>query len=160
VAVSAITPFSTSGISAANVSSAKSLYQPATTTQISTSKPYQVTLTGEALAKSLESQGFPVSFISAKLGLDLKTVDQYLGITFIANDALFKTTYSPPKPAYTPPKPTYTPPQSTYVAPKASYTEPQALTQNRASLASDLNQLSYVQYSASQLIDSATKKAA
>ena len=153
MAVSAITPFSTSGIGAAYLSPAKSLYQPATTTRISTSKPYQVTLTGEALAKSLESQGFPVSFISAKLGLDVKTVDQYLGITFIANDALFKTTYSPPKP-------TYTPPQSTYVAPKASYSEPQTLTQNRASLSSDLNQLSYVQYSASQLIDSATKKAA
>jgi hypothetical protein len=104
-----------------------------------------VTLTSEALAKSLESLGYPVSFISAKLGLDTRTVDEYMGIAIPANVTdTFKSTYTPPK--------------STYVAPKAPYTESQALAQDRALLSSDLTRLATDRYAAIQLISSATKK--
>jgi hypothetical protein len=152
MAASAISPLSSSGGNATYLSPAKSLYQPDKSTQVIAPKPYKVTLTSAALAKSLESQGFPVSLISAKLGLDINTINQYLGITSTASTALFKTTY-------TPPKPTYSPPPAVYTAPKASYSEPQVLSQVRASLASDLTQLPSVPFAASQLIDSATKKA-
>jgi hypothetical protein len=101
-------------VSAAYLTPAKKLNQPQKTAQTSGTKAYQVTLTSEAKAKSLEMEGYTVSMISAKLGLDSKTIDQYLGIAVNSNNVTFKTTF-------TPQKTTYTAPKSTYVAPKASY---------------------------------------
>jgi hypothetical protein len=151
VSVSAITPYGASGVNATYFTPIKELHQPPKTMQFSAPKAYEVTLTTEAKVKSLKLEGSTVSMISAKLGLDTKTIDQYLGIAVTPNIVTFKTTY-------TPPKSTYTAPKSTYAAPKESYTEPQTLTQDRTLLASALNQLPMIQYSASQLIKSATKK--
>ncbi len=152
MAVEAAGLYSTSGISPALVTPAKRSYQALKPTQASASNTDQVVLTSEAKAKAMKLAGYSVAFISAKLGLDTKTINQYLGITATANDAIFKTTYTPPKPAYTEPK-------STDTAQKATYTEPQTLTHDRTSLANDLAQLSTVQKSTSPLIDSTSKKA-
>lgn len=146
MAVSAITFGATSGVNSKYFTPVRSLYQTPKTVQTYASKPYEVTLTTAAKAKSMELQGYSVFFISSKLGLDTKTVGQFLGITVAPDNITFKTTYTQPK--------------STYAAPKASYTEPQTLTQDRASLASDLTQLPTNPYRASQLIASATKNAA
>ena len=162
--VGAITPYGTSGVGATYFTPIKKLYQPPKVLQSSETKAYEVTLTTAAKVKAMELQGYPVSMISARLGLDLKTVYQYLGITEATKDTTFKTTYTPPKATYTAPEPinnsttptlpadtTY---KSTYVAPKALYTEPQLLTQGRAELTADLTKLPTVPYAASQLISS------
>ena len=115
MSVSAITTYGTTWVNAAYLTPAKKLNQPQKTAQNPATKAYQVTLTPEAKAKSLEMEGYTVSMISAKLGLDSKTIDQYLGIAVTSNNSTFKTTY-------TPPKTTYSAPKSTYVVPKASYT--------------------------------------
>lgn len=44
------------------------------------SEPYTVKLTGTALAKSLKLAGQNPSQIAQKMGVDIKTVDQYLSI--------------------------------------------------------------------------------
>ena len=44
------------------------------------SKPYTVELTGTALAKSLKLSGQNPAQIALKMGIDVKTVDQYLSI--------------------------------------------------------------------------------
>ena len=142
MAVEAAGLYRTSGISPALVTPAKRSYQAPKLTQASASNTDQVVLTSEAKAKAMKLAGYSVVFISAKLGLDTKTINQYLGITATANDAIFKTTYTPPKPVYTAPK-------STDAAQKATYTEPQTLTHDRTSLANDLAQLSTVQKSTS-----------
>ena len=130
--VGAITPYGTSGVNTTNYTPIKKLYQPPKTVQNTAPKAYEVTLTTEAKVKALELQGYSPFMISAKLGLDMKTIDQYLGLAVTANNSTVKTMYTPPKSTYTAPKPTqslpaYTAPKSTYAAPKASYTEPQSL---------------------------------
>lgn len=44
-------------------------------------KPYTVTLTGKALAKSLKLSGQTPAQIAVTMGLDVKTVDSYLGLS-------------------------------------------------------------------------------
>jgi hypothetical protein len=53
--------------------------KPAATTT-SPSEPYTVKLTGTALAKSLKLAGQNPAQIAQKMGIDIKTVDQYLSI--------------------------------------------------------------------------------
>lgn len=82
MSVPQITPYGTNGVSAATyVSTAGKTYQAAKTTQPSTPKAYSVQLSGEALARSLQLQGYSVTMIAFKMGVDVKTVDLYLGIT-------------------------------------------------------------------------------
>lgn len=146
--VSPISSYGASAVSAIYSTPTKRLYQPAKPTQVAALRPYDVILTSEAKAKSMEMQGYSVSYIAMKLGLDTKTINQFLGIITQANT--FKTTY-------TPPKPTYSAPKSMYEAPKAAYTEPQAITQGREQLTDELVKLPTVQFMASQLISAATK---
>jgi len=142
--VGAITPYATSGVNATYFTPVKRLYQPPKMRQVSAPKAYEVVLTTGAKVKALELQGYSVFMISLKLGLDTKTINQYLGIAAAANTATFKTTYSPPK--------------STYVEPKPSYTEPEALAAAREQLGAGLTQLTTVPYSAAQLISTAQKE--
>ena len=107
--VSDITSYAASGAAATHLA----LNQPLKTTKISAAKAYHVTLTTEAKAKSLKLEGYTVSMISSKLGLDSKTIDQYLGISVETNNVVFKTTYSSQKSSYTSSKPNN-------AAPKAS----------------------------------------
>ena len=167
MSVGAITPYGTSGAGAAYFTPVKKLYQTSKAAQSSAPAAYEVTLTAEAKVKAMELQGYTVSMISAKLGLDPKTVEQYLGIAAAANETTVKPTYTPPKSTYTAPKPinatavplpAYTAPKSTYVAPKAPYAEPQPIAQGRAQLTADLTQLPNVQNAAFQLISSAKKE--
>ncbi len=166
--VGAITPYGTSGVNTTNYTPVKKPSQPPTAIQSIAPKAYEVTLTTEAKVKALELQGYSVSMISAKLGLDTKTISQYLGIAATTNSSTVKTTYTPPKSTYTAPKPinttsqplpAYTAPKSAYAEPKASYTEPPSLTQGRTQLATALAQLPTIQYAASQLITSAQHSA-
>lgn len=142
--VGAITPYATTGINATYFTPVKRLYQPPKQSLVSAQKAYEVVLTTGAKVKALELQGYSISMISLKLGLDTKTINQYLGSAAAANTATFKTTYSPPK--------------STYVEPKPSYTEPEALAAAREQLGADLTQLTTVPYSAAQLISTAQKE--
>lgn len=80
----------------------------------------------------MKLEGFSVQMISIKLGLDIKTVDQYLGISAATTGAAIKSTYVEPKTTYSEPKPTYS--------------EPASLTQARKQLAQDLSQLSFEQF--------------
>jgi len=77
------------------------------------------------MARSLKLQGYTVRMISIKMGLDLTTVNQYLGIV----ETTDKTTT-----------------KSKYVQPEAAYTEPKVITQGRNQLAQDLNQLATTQF--------------
>ena len=99
MAVAGISPYGTSGVNATYFDPPKRLYQPPKASQPSTSKPYQVTLSSEARAKAMQLQGLPVSLIVLKLGLDVKTVDQYLGITVTSTSTstISRSTYTPPK---------------------------------------------------------------
>jgi hypothetical protein len=54
-------------------------YQTPKTTQNSWED--QVALTSQAKAKAMELDGYPVSLIAAKLGVDAKTVNEYIGST-------------------------------------------------------------------------------
>jgi len=92
---------------------------------LSASKPYSIELSGAALARSLKLQGYTVRMILIKMGLDLTTVNQYLGIV----ETTDKTTT-----------------KSKYIQPDATYTEPKVITQGRNQLAQDLNQLSLTQF--------------
>jgi hypothetical protein len=65
------------------------------------SKPYVVELTGTALAKSLKLAGQNPAQIAQKMGLDIKTVDQYLSIKV--------ATPTPATPAPATPAPTSAP---------------------------------------------------
>jgi hypothetical protein len=142
VSVAAITPYGSSKVRDTSFTIMRKLYQVPETAQSPAKQAYHVTLTSEARAKAMKLEGYTIQFISAKLGLDTKTIYQYLGLEISANNDIFKTTYTPPK--------------STYVPPKESYSEPTTLTRDRTLLSSILSQLSTVQYSASQLINSAT----
>lgn len=96
--VSSITFEGTSRINAATpLFYSKRLNEPAKTpTHSSIPESYQVTLSTEAKAKSMKIQGYSVSLIAVRLGLDAKTVNQYLGIT-ATTDNIFKSTYTPHK---------------------------------------------------------------
>ncbi len=165
--VGTIIPYSTPGVN--TTPPIKKLYQPPKILQSTAPKAYEVTLSTEAKVKAMQLEGDTVSMISAQMGLDAKTIDQYLSIAVPVNNPAVKTTYTPPKSTYTPPKPintaavplpTYTAPKSTYAAPKQLYTEPPALTQATTQLTSELTQLPTTQYAAAQLIKTATAAAA
>lgn len=95
MSISQITSYSASGVSATHVTPVKSIYQTKKTTARSTPTAYSVELSHLAQAKSLKLSGYPVFLISLKLGLDVNTVNEYLGITDTA-----KSMYVSPKPAY------------------------------------------------------------
>jgi len=80
MAITAITTSGITGNGATNKLPAESSYQPPKTTQNSDAKSDQIALTSVAKAKAMELQGIPVSLIAAKLGVDTKTVNQYLGV--------------------------------------------------------------------------------
>lgn len=81
-------------------------------TAATTSKPYVVELTGTALAKSLKLAGQNPSQIAQKMGIDIKTVNNYLNIQVAT------ATPSPATPA-----PVATPAQTTTPAPEAKQAE-------------------------------------
>jgi len=60
-------------------------------------KAYHVVLSEAAKAKALKLEGYSVSVISLKLGLDIKKVTQYLNITASAATVPYKSTYALPK---------------------------------------------------------------
>ncbi len=137
-------------------------YQPAVrkaafsdkTAAIPTRQPYHVILSASARAKSMKLEGYSLYSISLKLGLDIKTVSQFLDIS--ATTTAYKTTSNAPKTVTfsIPAKSTYTAPKSmafsvapkaayiaqkaTYTAPKEAYKEPRATTQSREQLVSAL----------------------
>ena len=92
------------------------------------------------------------------MGLDLKTINQYLGVTTTSTN-IFPLTYANPKTTTAEVKSTYVEPKSTYVEPKASYSEPAALAESRANLTKDLSGIQTAQYSWSNLLNSITNKA-
>jgi hypothetical protein len=133
VPVSQILPVSTNAISPTYLTTpAKKSYQAVKTTQVPVPKAYSVELSHSAQARSLRLQGFSVLMISIKLGLDVGTVNQYLGIS----GAAIATT---------------TPP--TYVQPKAAYSEPKAVSEGRSQLAQDINQLTVAGFTWSNTMD-------
>jgi predicted flap endonuclease-1-like 5' DNA nuclease len=85
---------------------------PAKTADV-TNKPYVVELTGTALAKSLKLSGQNPAQIALKMGLDIKTVDQYLGVT---------ATPAPAPPVTTAPAAPTAAPQTKQTAPVATPT--------------------------------------
>lgn len=91
----------------------------------------RIELSHSAQAKSLKLSGYSIYLISLKLGLDVNTVKEYLGIT------------DPVKPKY--------------VTPKPEYTEPAKLTQTRRQLTQDLYQLNFAPSEWSPLISSAAE---
>ena len=131
---------------------------PAKTAAVPDKAPYHVILSAAARAKSMKLEGYSLSTISLKLGLDIKTVSQFLGIATSTTTTAYKTTYTAPKAVtvsiptkstYTAPKSmtfsiapkaAYIAPKSTYTAPKAAYEEPKATTQSREQLVSALQQ--------------------
>ncbi len=123
--VSQVTPYGSSGVTTTYQASATKVYQPAKTTALTAPKSDTVELSDSAQARLLKTQGYSVSMIALKLGVDVSTINQYLGIIAA---------------------------KSTYVAPKATYTEPEALTQAREQLTQDLNQFTLAQYSWLKLI--------
>lgn len=111
-----VTRYSPMEIKAAAVIPATKQYPGDKRTKHSFSRPYTVELSGAALARSLKLEGYSVTTICIKMGVDVRTVKQYLGI--IESDA--------------------TP---THVQTAATYTAPRSITQARDQLHQDLNQL-------------------
>jgi hypothetical protein len=128
VVVSQVAPYSSFVVSAPILTPAKAAVQTAKTTALSAPKAYSVELSDSAQVRSLKLQGFSVSMIAIKLGLDKTTINQYLGITESA-----VTT------------------KSTYVPPKQTYTEPKALSEGRTLLFQDVNQLTMAQFTWSSM---------
>lgn len=134
VLVSQVTPYGTAGVGATTLlTSVKSSNQAARTTlaapkTAAASKAFDVELSGTAQARSLRLQGYSARMISVKLGLDMTTVNQYLGVT---------------EPSI----------QSTYVEPKATYQEPRALTQGREELGADVTRLNLIRYTWATMAD-------
>lgn len=130
--VSQIAPYGTGSVGVTYLTPVKRTSQTVTTTVLAAprpveTKPYKVELSGSAEARSLKLLGYTPQMISIKMGLDINTVNQYLGVV--------ETTV-----------------KSTYVAPKAAYQEPKAITQGREQLAIDLNQLTLAQYTWSTMV--------
>ena len=115
----------TSGINATSltpvIKSAQTIKMPL----ISAPKVFQIILSSEAKVKSMKLQGYTASVIAMKLGLDMKTVNQYLGIAIAATPTTYKSTYVPSKL-----KSTYVPPKliSTSVAFKSTNVPPKLLS--------------------------------
>jgi len=97
MAITAITTSGITGIGATNKRPEENSYQPPKTTQNFGANADQIALTSVAKAKAMELQGISVSLIAAKLGVDTKTVNQYLGVTDTTDNSTPKTTYAPPK---------------------------------------------------------------
>ena|ERR1035437_3545919 len=95
--ISEVTSYSTNGVTAANLTPVNRTYQAPQTSKLSAPKLYSVKLSGEALAKSMMLQGYSAVMISIKMGLDIKTVDQYLGIAVPTTNTTTKSTYTQPK---------------------------------------------------------------
>lgn len=80
--ISHITPYIVYGVNAPTYSTpAKETHQATKTAAPAAPQAYSVKLSGEALARSLLLQGYTPLMISLKMGLDIKIVDFYLGIT-------------------------------------------------------------------------------
>ena len=107
--------------------------------ELPTTPSFTVELSGAALARSLQLQGYTVSLIALKMGLPAATVNQYLGITTSPQPATVKSTYVAPK--------------STYVAPKAPYAESTTISRDRSQLTQQLNQLPAAQFDWSNLMN-------
>lgn len=123
--ISQVTPYNSYGVGESSPNRIAKSNQSSKTAELSAKKSYSIELSGAALARSLKLQGYTVRMISIKMGLDLTTVNQYLGIVETTDNTTTK---------------------SKYVQPDATYTEPKVITQGRNQLAQDLNQLSLVQF--------------
>ena len=97
MAVTAIATTGTTGIEPSYKSPTDNSHQAPKTTKNPTNKADQVALTSQAKAKAMELQGIPVSVIAAKLGVDAKTVNQYLGVTDTTKSDAPNSTYTQPK---------------------------------------------------------------
>lgn len=125
--VSQVTPYGTAGVgTTVSLTPVRSSNQTARTTTLAApkaaaaaSRAFDVELSGTAQARSLRLQGYSARMISIKLGLDINTVNQYLGVS------------EPSK-------------KFTYVEPKATYQEPKALTQGREELGADVSRLNLI----------------
>jgi len=125
VLISQVTPYNSYAVGESSPNRVAKSKQSSKTDELSAKKSYSVELSGAAMARSLKLQGYTVRMISIKMGLDLTTVNQYLGIV----ETTDKTTT-----------------KSKYVQPEAAYTEPKVITQGRNQLAQDLNQLATTQF--------------
>ncbi|MDO9309484.1 MAG: hypothetical protein Q7V04_10505 [Deltaproteobacteria bacterium] len=123
--ISQVTPYNSYAVGESSPNRVAKSKQSSKTDELSAKKSYSVELSGAALARSLKLQGYTVRMISIKMGLDLTTVNQYLGIVETADKTAAK---------------------SKYVQPEAAYTEPKVITQGRNQLAQDLSQLATTQF--------------
>jgi len=139
VAISPVNPDNTYGVRAAELTPAKKSDQAAQTKDISVPKTDSVELSHSAQIRSLRLQGLSTEMIAIKLGLDLRTVRQYLGIVEADENTATKSTYVKPK--------------TTYVEPKATYTEPKATTQSREQLTQDIIQLNKAAFAWPRILD-------
>ena len=122
--VSQVTPYNSYVVSTPVLTPAKTAVQAAKATTLSAPKAYSVELSDSAQVRSLKLQGLSLAMISIKMGLDIATINQYLGITESAANTSI----------------------STYVEPKRAYTEPKALSEGRTLLFQDVNQLTMAQF--------------
>lgn len=145
VPISAVLPYSGTGaVQTASLQRSPTARRTADVTP--QKKEDSVELSGAALAKSLRLQGYSVSMICQKMGLDTKTVEGYLGTTASATTP---ATYSVP--AKSRPQAESTTPARTYVEPKPAYTEPAAIDRARTNLVQGLSQLPLTSYAWNQL---------
>lgn len=126
-----IAPYSSYGGNRNYPASVKRLYQATKKKEIPAPKAYTVELSHAAQARSLKAQGFSAYLIALKLGLDVGTVNQYLGITETAETGIFK---------------------STYVQPRAAYRESAVVTRARSQIATDLSQLPFARFTWSKTL--------
>lgn len=126
-----VAPYSSYGESRTYLTATKSQYQTSKKAAISAPKAYTVELSHAAQALSMKLQGFSAFLIAIKLGLDMGTVNQYLGITETAAAGTFK---------------------STYVQPKTAYIEPAAITRARSQIATELSQFPFTRFTWSKTL--------
>ena len=131
MSISQISSLSSYGAGATYQFPRVALYQSAKTSLPSAPKAYTVELSHAAQVRSLKLQGFSATLIAMKTGLDLKTVNTYLGI--IESAANVTTT-------------------PTYVPPKAAYSEPETITERRKQLRQDLDQLTMAKSTWSNMV--------
>jgi hypothetical protein len=80
VSVSQITSYGTNSVSAAYLVTTQRTNQFTKVAPPPPSKTDTVHLSGSALARSLQLQGYSVEGIAAKLGTNVRIIDQYLGV--------------------------------------------------------------------------------